>query len=223
MTKLARVIAALRAKYGRPTPPASDAFELVLWEKVAYLAPDARRAKAFEALRVRVGLTPLAIAEADPAVLHAVAAVGGAVAVAERVKNMQDAAVLAIDDFDGSLDNALALPIKDAMRALQRIRGIGEPGAEKILLLTRTYRLLAVDSNGLRTLQRLGYGINHKNYSTMYRSVRDAVGPELPKDFDALIDGHLLLRRHGQEVCKAMPRCSGCALRALCATGQLTA
>jgi endonuclease III len=65
---------------------------------------------------------------------------------------------------------------------------------------------------------RLGYGADHKNYSTMYRSVRDAAAKELRDDFDWLIDAHLVLRRHGQEVCKtSAPRCEMCGVRAECA------
>jgi endonuclease III len=65
---------------------------------------------------------------------------------------------------------------------------------------------------------RLGYGTDHKNYSTMYRSVREAAASELRDDFDWLIDAHLVLRRHGQEVCKAStPRCEMCSVRGDCA------
>jgi endonuclease III len=65
---------------------------------------------------------------------------------------------------------------------------------------------------------RLGYGADHKNYSTMYRSVRDAAAKELRDDFEWLIDAHLVLRRHGQDVCKAsVPRCEMCNVRAECA------
>src|SRR6185437_12088240 len=115
------------------------------------------------------------------------------------------------------LDSVLQRPFAEAKRALQRIYGIGEPGAEKILLLTRAHRVLPLDSNGARTLVRVGYGVDHKNYSTMYRTVRDATASELADDFDWLIDAHLLLRQHGQEVCKtSAPLCESCQLRKLC-------
>src|SRR5437762_827821 len=46
-TRLAGVIAKLRKRYGAPSPPpVKGAFELVVWEKVAYLATDERRAAA---------------------------------------------------------------------------------------------------------------------------------------------------------------------------------
>ena len=122
------------------------------------------------------------------------------------------------DEFGGSLDSVLRLPQREAMRAVQRIYGIGEPGAERILLLMRAQRVLPLDSNGARTMVRLGYGADHKNYSTMYRSVRDAAAKELRDDYDWLIDAHLVLRRHGQDICKtSAPRCEMCSVRGECA------
>ena len=64
-SKLQVIVAILRAYFERPTPPpASNAFQFVLWEQAAYLADDERRAGAFTALRRRVGLSPTAILEA---------------------------------------------------------------------------------------------------------------------------------------------------------------
>ena len=51
-TRLAGIVAKLRSHYGPPSPPpATTAFELVVWEKVAYLANDEKRAAAYDALR----------------------------------------------------------------------------------------------------------------------------------------------------------------------------
>jgi endonuclease-3 len=221
-SKLARVVAALREQHGAvAAPPTTNAFELLLWEYVAYLATDDRRGAAFNALRRRVGLTPQAILEAKLAVLHDIAASGGGTAVDDRVRHMQDAAAIVVDEFDGSLDAVLSLPLPDAMRALQRFHGIGEPGAERILLLTRSQALLPLDSNGARVLVRIGYGVDHKSYTAMYRSVREATRPEIVSDVEWLIDAHVVLRRHGQEICRrSSPRCDSCAARAMCAHAQ---
>lgn len=216
--KLQRVVDALRRHYGPVAPPpATDAFALVLWEKVAYLADDAKRTKAFALLERRVGLTPQAILAAPRELLREIAATGGTVEAATRADNMRIAAELVVGEFDGSLDTVLTLPLRDAKRALQKIYGLGEPGAEKILLLSRSHRLLPLDSNGARTMVRIGYGASHKNYSTMYRSVADAARPELVDDTDWLIDAHVLLRHHGQQLCKtSAPRCELCPVASLC-------
>lgn len=218
VTKLVRIIRALRRVYGAPIlPPPKNAFELILWEKVAYLATDERRAKAFESLRRKIGLTPEAILAAKPALLEKAIAEGGVVGFAERVKHIQDSAAMVIDDFGGSIESGLEGTFAEAKRALQRFYGVGEPGAEKILLFTRSHPVLPLDSNGARTLLRIGYGSDSKNYSKMYRSVRDSASTETKSDFDWLIDAHLLLQRHGREVCKtSAPRCELCVVREEC-------
>src|SRR5690242_20545530 len=97
-TKLQRVVQGLRKQHSPVAiPPPTNAFEHVLWEKVAYLATDARRATAFEALRSAVGLTPDAILASRPATLRQIAAMGGSIGVDDRVRHMQDAAALVID------------------------------------------------------------------------------------------------------------------------------
>jgi len=134
---------------------------------------------------------------------------------------MRESAEIVIGEFDGRLENATKLPLPEARRALQKFPGIAQPGADKILVLTRAHKVLALDSNGLRVLVRLGYGADDKNYTKMYKSAVAAAEAELAHDFDALIDAHLLLRHHGQELCKtSTPRCTACPLKKDCPTGK---
>ncbi len=56
---LARRIDALEKRYGaQAPPPIRDPFGLVLWENVAYLVDDEKRALAFTLLKKTVGLRP---------------------------------------------------------------------------------------------------------------------------------------------------------------------
>jgi endonuclease-3 len=104
-----------------------------------------------------------------------------------------------------------------AKKALQKFPGIGGPGAEKILVFSRTYPVLALESNGLRVLLRLGFREEQKSYSTTCRLVQKAAGEGLDNDYPWLIQAHLLLRRHGQELCKrSKPECSKCPLAPDC-------
>lgn len=80
-SQLARTLRALRAFYGPPPPPISrDPFQLILWEQVAYLVPDATRRRAFDALRTRVGLAPREIFHAGQSRLTAITRLGGSIA-----------------------------------------------------------------------------------------------------------------------------------------------
>ena len=212
-----RIIAKLKSHYGAPGPPrTADPFELILFENVAYLVGDQQREEAFEALRDRVGLSPVDIVTAHDATLLEVANLGGMLP-AGRVEKLRRVANIALQEFDGELNPVLKLPAAKAKRALKKFPGIGDPGAEKILLLSRTLPVLALESNGLRALLRLGYGEERKSYAATYRSAQEAVEPEVKKDFDWLIEAHQLLRRHGQELCKrSEPLCDECPLRPDC-------
>jgi endonuclease III len=218
---LARSLRLLKKQYGQlAPPPAADAFQLVAWEKVAYLATDERRAAAFRRLAREVGLTPRAVLAAKRSVLVDVLASGG-INATERANNLIDVAQLVVGELDGSLDAACKRPLAEAKRVLKRIRGIGDPGAEKILLLTRSQPLLGVDSNGLRVLTRLGYGNNAKTYGATYKSATTAALAELEADIDVVAEAHLLLRHHGQTICKTSnPRCGACVLQAACPSAR---
>jgi endonuclease III len=224
MTQLSRLqtlIAELKRQHGTVAPPpAGDAFQLVAWEKAAYLATDEKREATFRRLARDVGLTPREVLKAKRSVVIDVLETGGINAV-ERANNLIEAAQIAVADFGGSLDAACDLPIADAKRALKRIRGIAEPGAEKILLLTKRHPVLGVDSNGLRVLTRLGYGIEAKSYTTTYKSATTAALAELGRDIGVVTEAHLLLRHHGQTVCKtSAPHCAACSVRARCPSAR---
>src|ERR1700680_4262715 len=109
------VIQRLKKTYGRPKPPKSDPFELILWENVAYLLSDEKREAAFEALRKRVGLTPKAILGAPQATLLEIAKMGG-MRPEVRVERLRSIARITLDEFQGDLRKALILPLKQAKR-----------------------------------------------------------------------------------------------------------
>jgi endonuclease-3 len=217
VSKLWTLIAELRRQHGKVAPPpATDAFQLVAWEKVAYLATDQKRETAFRRLARDVGLTPRDVLKAKRSAVIDALATGGINPI-ERANNLIEAAQIAVGEFGGSLDAACALPIADAKRVLKRIPGIADPGAEKILLLTKKHPVLGVDSNGLRVLTRLGYGAEAKSYTATYKSATTGAMSELENDIDVLTEAHLLLRHHGQTVCKtSAPRCGACSIRARC-------
>jgi endonuclease-3 len=221
LTKLERVLDQLETLFGRPPRlRTTDPLGMILLENVAYLLSDERRAAAFAALERRVGLTPSKILSAPQEVLLEVARMGG-MRPETRVERLRFIAQVAEMDFQGDLRRALKLPPKQARKALRMFPNIGVPGAEKILLFSKTEPVLALESNGLRVLVRLGYGRAHKNYSTEYRSAQEAASRELPEECAPRIRAFQLLRRHGQEICRrAGPLCTSCPLTRVCAFYQ---
>jgi hypothetical protein len=91
---LAALLNHLEAEYGvlEPAHP-TGAVALLLWENVAYLVDDSRRAAAFGALEATVGVDPVAILAAPDAVLLAVVA---GMRPGERVSRLRRVAELAL-------------------------------------------------------------------------------------------------------------------------------
>jgi endonuclease III len=211
-----RLIDLLAQHYGKPAPPdVIEPFAMILWENVAYLASDTRRASAFAELRAKTGLTPAGVRKAKDSTLLAIA--GKGILPAASLEKLRRAAEVAHDLFGDNLAPILDEPLAAAKRDLRKFPAIGEPAAEQILLFNHRHRILALESNGLRVLVRLGYAAEHKNYSTMYKGAQRALAAQLPDDCDALIRAYQLLRLHGQETCKrSSPPCHVCPVRVNC-------
>jgi endonuclease-3 len=214
---LQKIISQLAAHYGEPKPPiTTNAFELILLENVAYLVSDERREQAFQTLRKHAGTKPPEILAASHEDVLQATKLGG-MHPEQRVSRLKEIALIAMNEFGGDLKTVLKLPLPKAKQALRKFPGIGEPSAEKILLFTRAYPVLGLDSNGLRVLVRLGFGEEKKNYTATYRAVQEAIRDELKDDYDWLISTHILLRQHGKELCKTnAPLCEKCPVRKSC-------
>ena len=212
-----QIIETLEAHYGKPTPPnVTDPLGLILFETVAYLATDAQRASAFAALKEKVGLKPTQILAASTEDLIKVTRLGG-IHPQLRAARLKEIAQIVLIDFDGNLRKTLELPPAEAIKALKKFPSIGKPGAEKVLLFSKTYPLLALESNGLRVLLRLGFGDEGRSYSASYASVQEALKDQIPSDCNYLIRAHQLLREHGKTLCRnSNPACDICPVNARC-------
>jgi endonuclease-3 len=187
---------------------------MILWEIVAYLADDSQRAIAFDTLRSKVGLTPKKILAAPKKQLCEITRVGGSIAAEDRADRLKVAARLALDSDLGHFSK---LPPPKAKKLLMQFPMIGEPGAEKILMFSGVFPSLALDSNGLRVLVRIGFGNERKSYAATYRSVREATMEGLPEDSKLLARAHLLLRTHGLQLClRNAPACRACPVNSGC-------
>jgi endonuclease III len=187
-----KLIAKLEAHYGKPLPPkTTDPLGLIVYETIAYLATDEKRDAAFDVLQAKVGLKPTEILAASMEQLVTITRLGG-IHAELRAARLKEMAQIVLNDFDGDLKNALKLRLPQARKALQKFPSVGKPGADKILLFTRTYPVLGLESNGLRVLLRLGFGAERKNYSAIYASVQEALRDQIGSDCDFLIKAHQL-------------------------------
>ncbi len=213
---LDEVVDRLEKQHGRPKrSPYRGVFEAVVAENAAYLVDDRRRRATFEALRDAIGITPDAIARAKQSALLAAIADGGMLPAGRAQKLVKAAAIAR--QLGGDLEALAKRPLAEARRALGRFPGFGGAAVDKLLMQFGGHRVLALDSNGLRVLIRLGFGREHASYARQYRDVQTAIAPELPETPARLYRAHALLRVHGQETCRrSAPACGACALREVC-------
>ena len=216
-TKLPRLLDRLEKFYGKPKPPyPTDPYEMILYINCAYPATEAACAKSFDALKKSVGLRVDDILSAPQEKLAEVTRVGGSFPE-KRASRLQEIAAMVKYEFAGDLRTVIKKSLPEARKALKKFPCIGDPSADKILLFTRTAPIAAVPSNCVHVPLRLGLGEEKKNYAAGYRSAQEAIGAQLPDEYGSLIRAYLLLKQHGQELCKnSRPRCDLCPVSSDC-------
>lgn len=215
-------VSRLRKHYGAPDAPvATDPFDMVLWECCAYLVDDERRGRVYGRLKKATRNDATRIAAMKPGALAELLTEDGGMQPAMRAAKLQQAADVLLDVGAMELRAACKSGSKGVRAMLKRFPGVADPGADRILMTAGSLRTLAVESNGLRVLRRLGYGRDEKDYTRTYKVTMEAVAPELPDDRNWLVSAHRLLREHGQTLCKTTrPACGECPLLTRCPTGQ---
>jgi endonuclease-3 len=105
-----------------------------------------------------------------------------------------------------------------ARKTLKMFPNIADPGVDRVLLFAGIAPIAAVPSNCPHVLARILHGKERENYCVTYREAQSAIAAELPETFDARQRSYLLLKRHGQEICKrTKPKCERCPVSAACA------
>jgi len=145
--------------------------------------------------------------------------------IARKVKN----------EFGGNLTAALQKrthkakdepdkSVKAAKKMLQEFPVVGEPSAEKILLFGRLAPVAAVPSAFVHVPIRLFLDETGKNFAADYRAAREILDAGLSGTYEARQRAYLLLKKHGQEICKrSKPKCEVCPLTEQCAYLQARA
>lgn len=193
----------------------TDPYELIIHTNCGYPPSEDNCRKGFEALQSAVGLSPAALLAASESLLAKTLRAGGIVPEL-RASRLKLIARLVTEDFGGDLGSALD-GSKAARKALKRFPTIGDPGADKILLFCAGIPIAAVPSNCLQVPLRLGLAVERSSYAASYRAVQEALTRLSAGERDAMRRTYLLLRRHGQELCRrTKPQCGRCPVAEMC-------
>jgi len=216
--RVPEILRSLESYYGTQEPCwPTDPYLFLVWWHCGYPASDSACAKGWEALKRDVGVEPRQLLEASAAKLASALKPGGMVPELRAMRLLEIAARVQ-NEFGGDLRAGLAGPMAEVRKALKKFPNIADPGADRIVLFGGMAPVPAVPSNCPHVLVRIQRGQERENYGVTYREAQQAIEAETPASFDARTRAFLLLKRHGQGLCKRTnPRCAECPVNSACA------
>jgi endonuclease III len=217
---LPKLLDELEGFYGKQAPNwPVDPYEFIVWWHCGYPPSDAACAAGWEKLKSTIGVEPRALLQVTAAKLAALLKAGGLIAEL-RAERLQKIAMAVEEEFGGDLTAALRGSLAQARKILKKFPGIGDPGADRILLFAGIAPIAAAPSNCTQVLNRILHGRERESYRANYRASQEAIAAEVAETFDARVRAYLLLKRHGQGLCKrTKPICEKCPVRLSCFFG----
>jgi endonuclease III len=216
-SRLVRVLRALEDHYGQAeTATPRDPYEMLVAAMCGYPASEPACASGLAALRERVGTAPSEILRAPKQALVRAMRAGGIVPEL-RAERLREIARVVVDEYRGDLKGALMASPSQAKKVLKSFPTIADAGAEKILLFSCLSPVMAIPSNATQVPLRLGFGREGRSWGAGYKSAQHALSEVLPEAFEPRIRAHLLLKEHGQALCKrTRPQCERCPVAPDC-------
>jgi endonuclease III len=219
MSDVQDLLDALQAFHGEQTPNwPTDPYLFLIWWHCGYPASDAACAKGWAALLREIGVEPDRLLAANPTKLAAALKAGGMVPEL-RAMRLKEIAERVEKEFGGDLLEGLkGLSIARVRAALKKFPNIADPGADRILLFGGISPVAAVPSNCPYVLVRIRLGRERENYGVTYKEAQGMIAEEVAAKFDARARAYLLLKVHGQRICKRTnPKCGECPVAGVCA------
>ena len=202
--------AKLRAAYGeRPLQPRREPLHELISTILSQRTTARDEEAAYQELR-QLGDWDAIIAAPVGAVAHAIRRSNYPEQKAPRIQET----LRRIRDAPGGydLDFLQDLPVKDALKWLTDLPGVGVKTASLVLLFNYARPVFPVDTHVHRINTRVGT-IARMGEPTAHRALLALLPPEPP----LLYELHVNLLRHGQQICTwSAPRCSQCILRERC-------
>ena len=122
-------------------------------------------------------------------------------------------------NYQGDLDKFLSKPSAPLREELLSIHGIGDETADDIMVYAADKPLFVIDTYTRRIMDRMGISPNAAR--AKYGDYQAVFHDNLPPDTHLFNEFHALWDRHAKEACAKTPRCEGCCLLDICATGRL--
>src|SRR6516164_1785183 len=208
--KAARVDRVLEAFYGPPPRRrARDAVSTLVQTILSQNTSDANSGRAFERLRSRFSSWTAVRDAPVGAVIEALKPAGLAALKAPRIQTILRR--IAAERGALSLDFLRAKSVERARAWLRGLDGVGPKTAAIVLVFGLRKPAFAVDTHVYRVGRRIGLIPERLSVEQAHVWMEALVARARYAEF------HLLLVRHGREICKALrPRCAACPVRRMC-------
>ena len=216
--KVPEIFDRLESRYG-PQEPCwpTDAYQFLIWWHSGYPASDDACQRGWESVKRKIGIEPPQILACSTQTLANALKPGGMVPEL-RALRLKEVAARVHDQFGDDLKSGLVGPLKDVRNTLKKFPGIADPGADRVLLFGGIAPVAAIPSNCPQVLVRIQRGQERESYGVTYKEAQQAVLTTVPETFGARTRAYMLLKKHGQDVCKrTKPLCSLCIVSAECA------
>ena len=205
------VLRILRETFAMPTwtKAKRDPFETLIVTIISQNTADRNTARAFERLSNRFEIKPEVLAKADTSQIEKALKTAGL--YRNKSKTINTVSKIILEEFHGSLQPILALPLEEARETLMALPGIGPKTADVVLLFATKQPTIPVDTHVNRVAKRLGFAPAHGDYEAVRMALQSLYDP---RDYLAV---HVLLIVHGRRYCKARrPLCEMCPVNIYC-------
>ena len=219
MPHLSQILDTLEAFHGAQTAGwPTDPYLFLVWWHCGYPPSDERCSKGWEALNGAVGTAPDNLLSATASRLARALRAGG-IMPELRAARLKGIARKIRDEYGGNLRAALKKsPLAECRATLKRFPGIGDPGADRILLFAGLAPVAAVPSSCPHVLLRIESGREPASYTAAYREAQQILQAGIPNALKARSRAYLLLQTHGRQVCtRTNPKCGSCPVADACA------
>lgn len=209
--RAAAIMITLRRVFGIPkwTKEKHDPFETLIVTIISQNTADRNTARAFTRLSERFEIKPEVLANAKtvliedslkPAGLHR-----------SKTKTIKQVSTIILDNFHGTIQTILSLPLEKARKTLMQMPGIGPKTADVVLLFSAAQPTIPVDTHVKRVSKRLGLASKKADYEDIRANLQSLYEQS---DYLAV---HVLLIALGRRYCKARrPLCKQCPVNKHC-------
>jgi endonuclease III related protein len=135
----------------------------------------------------------------------------------QKAEKLKTFCRLLFNDYHGSLDAMLALPVASLREQMLSLKGFGEETVDSILLYAGGKPIFVIDAYTKRIFSRAGLAKEDWGYQAFQRLFMD----HLPENANLYNDYHAQIVRLGNTLCrKKQPLCEKCPILRFCQFGR---